>query len=126
MSPRVGIAYPISDRDVMSFHYGRLFQVPDRLYLYQGRNISAEARGNPNLEPQTTISYQLGVQHLFSKEIYGQFGVYFNDIYGLLTTVEQQVPGFADHGADPGERRLRIDAGDRGDAHQAPQPRVLR
>jgi len=94
-SPRVGIAYPISDRDVMSFHYGRLFQVPDRLYLYQGRNISAEARGNPNLEPQTTISYQLGVQHLFSKEIYGQFGVYFKDIFGLLTTVDQEVPGFA-------------------------------
>ena len=94
-SPRIGIAYPISDRDVMSFHYGRLFQVPDRLYLYQGRNISAEARGNPNLEPQTTISYQLGVQHLFSKEIYGQFGVYFKDIFGLLTTVEQEVPGFA-------------------------------
>jgi outer membrane receptor for ferrienterochelin and colicin len=94
-SPRIGIAYPISDRDVMSFHYGRLFQVPDRLYLYQGRNISAEARGNPNLEPQTTISYQLGVQHLFSKEIYGQFGVYFKDIFGLLTTVDQQVPGFA-------------------------------
>ena len=95
VSPRVGIAYPISDRDVMSFHYGRLFQVPDRLYLYQGRNISAEARGNPNLEPQTTISYQLGVQHLFSKEIYGQFGVYFKDIFGLLTTVDQEVPGFA-------------------------------
>lgn len=94
-SPRVGIAYPISDRDVMSFHYGRLFQVPDRLYIYQGRNISAEARGNPNLEPETTIMYQLGVQHLFSKEIYGQFGVYFKDIYGLLTTVQQQIPGYA-------------------------------
>ena len=94
-SPRVGIAYPISDRDVMSFHYGRLFQVPERLNIYQGRNISATARGNPNLEPQTTISYQLGVQHLFSKEIYGQFGVYFKDIFGLLTTVDQQIPGFA-------------------------------
>ena len=94
-SPRVGIAYPISDRDVMSFHYGRLFQVPDRQYIYQGRNISSTARGNPNLEPQTTISYQLGVQHLFTKEIYGQFGVYFKDIFGLLTTVDQQVPGFS-------------------------------
>jgi len=93
-SPRIGIAYPISDRDVMSFHYARLFQVPDRLYLYQGRNISAEARGNPNLEPQTTIAYQLGVQHLFTKDIYGQFGVYFKDIFGLLTTVDQEVPGF--------------------------------
>ena len=95
VSPRIGIAYPISDRDVMSFHYGRLFQVPDRLFIYQGRNISAEARGNPNLEPQTTISYQLGVQHLFSKEIYGQFGVYFKDIFGLLTTVDQEIPGFS-------------------------------
>src|SRR6185503_9652671 len=80
LSPRIGLAYPISDRDVMSFHYGRLFQVPDRLYIYQGRTLSAEARGNPNLEPETTISYQLGVQHVFSQEIYGQFGVYFKDI----------------------------------------------
>ncbi len=95
ISPRIGIAYPISDRDVMSFHYGRLFQVPDRQYIYQGRLISATARGNPNLEPQTTISYQLGVQHLFSKDIYGQFGVYFKDIFGLLTTVDQEIPGFA-------------------------------
>ena len=95
VSPRVGFAYPISDRDVMSFHYGRLFQVPDRLFIYQGRTVSAEARGNPNLEPQTTIAYQLGVQHLFSREIYGQFGVYFKDIFGLLTTVEQEIPGFA-------------------------------
>jgi len=95
LSPRIGLAYPISDRDVMSFHYGRLFQVPDRLYIYQGRSLSAEARGNPNLEPETTISYQLGVQHVFSQEIYGQFGVYFKDIFGWLTTVEQEVPGLA-------------------------------
>lgn len=95
ISPRIGIAYPISDRDVMSFHYGRLFQVPDRQYIYQGRLVSATSRGNPNLEPQTTISYQLGVQHLFSKDIYGQFGVYFKDIFGLLTTVDQEIPGFA-------------------------------
>jgi outer membrane receptor for ferrienterochelin and colicin len=95
VSPRIGIAYPISDRDVMSFHYGRLFQVPDRQYIYQGRLFSATARGNPNLEPQTTISYQLGVQHLFNKDIYGQFGVYFKDIFGLLTTVDAEIPGIA-------------------------------
>ncbi len=94
-SPRIGIAYPISDRDVMSFHYGRQFQVPDHLNVFQGRGVSVTARGNPDLEPQTTIAYQLGVQHLFSREIKGQFGVYFKDIFGLLTTVDQQIPGFA-------------------------------
>jgi len=95
VSPRIGIAYPISDRDVMSFNYGRLFQIPDRQHIYQGRLFSAIVRGNPNLEPQTTIAYQLGVQHLFSDRIYGQFGVYFKDIYGWLTTVDQTIPGFA-------------------------------
>jgi outer membrane receptor for ferrienterochelin and colicin len=94
-SPRIGVAYPISERDVMSFHYGRLFQMPDRLYIYQGRKLSAEVRGNPDLDPETTISYQLGLQHLFSKEIYVQFSVYFKDTFGLLTTVEQEVPGLA-------------------------------
>ncbi len=93
-SPRIGIAYPISNRDVMSFHYGRIFQLPDRLYIYQGRTINAEARGNANLEPQTDISYQLGLQHLFSEDVYAQFAVYFKDMFGLLTTVEKEVPGF--------------------------------
>jgi len=94
-SPRIGVAYPISDRDVMSFHYGRLFQVPDRLFIYQGRSISAEARGNSNLAPETTIAYQLGVQHQFSHELYLQFSVYFKDIFGQLSTVQQEIPGYA-------------------------------
>jgi outer membrane receptor for ferrienterochelin and colicin len=94
-SPRIGIAHPVSDRDVLSFHYGRLFQVPDRIYLYQGRTISSEARGNLDLDPETTISYQLGIQHLFSREIYLQCSVYFKDIFGLVTTVDQEVPGLA-------------------------------
>ena len=95
ISPRIGIAYPITERDVMSFHYGRLFQVPERQFSYEGRLSTAVVRGNPNLDPQTTVAYQLGVQHLFSKDLFGQFGVYFKDIFGLLTTVEKEVPGFA-------------------------------
>jgi len=93
ISPRIGVAYPITERDVMSFHYGRLFQVPDREVIYQGRLPSSQVRGNPNLEPQTTISYQLGVQHMLSNSVFGQFGVYFKDIFGLLTTVPEEVPG---------------------------------
>jgi outer membrane receptor protein involved in Fe transport len=76
ISPRIGIAYPITERDVMSFHYGRLFQVPERQFIYEGRLATATTRGNPNLDPETTIAYQLGVQHLFSKDVFGQFGVY--------------------------------------------------
>ncbi len=86
-SPRLGIAYPVSDRDVLSFHYGWTYQTPARSYVFENRGLSSSVgtKGNPDLEPETNIAYQAGVQHLFSRDISGQFGVFFKDIYGLIT-----------------------------------------
>jgi len=86
-SPRLGIAYPISDKDVLSFHYGWTYQTPAHNFIFQNRgvNSSVVTRGNPNLEPETNIAYQAGVQHLFSRDVSGQFSVFFKDIYGLIT-----------------------------------------
>ena len=89
-SPRVGIAYPISDRDSFSFHYGRFSQIPDRSFIFEGRNPAAQIQGNPNLEPETTVAYQAALQHMFSPTVYGQFSVYFKDIFGLLTAEQVQ------------------------------------
>jgi outer membrane receptor protein involved in Fe transport len=89
-SPRVGIAYPISDRDVFSFHYGRFSQIPDRRYIFEDRGAAVSTRGNPNLENETTVSYQAALQHMFADDIFGQFTVYFKDIFGLLTIEQVQ------------------------------------
>ena len=86
-SPRIGIAYPISDRDVFSFHYGRFYQIPDRQYLYDNRDaFDGRVRGNPNLTNETNVAYQAGIQHLFSNEVAGQFSVYYKDIFGLIAS----------------------------------------
>src|ERR1041385_4909991 len=69
----------------MSFHYGRYSQFPDRRFVFEDRNSLVATRGNPGLQPETTISYQAAVQHLFSRDIALQFGVYYKDIFGLLT-----------------------------------------
>jgi outer membrane receptor for ferrienterochelin and colicin len=94
LSPRIGIAYPISDRDVFSFHYGRYYQIPDRQYIFEDRGSSSPVitRGNPNLTNETTISYQAAVQHMFSTNVFGQFSVYYKDIFGLLSA-QQRVVG---------------------------------
>lgn len=91
-SPRLGIAYPISDKDVLSFHYGWTYQTPSRNFVFENRGIttSVAIRGNPDLEPETNISYQAGVQHLFSRDVSGQFGVFFKDIYGLITVRQEK------------------------------------
>lgn len=87
-SPRVGIAYPISDRDVFSFHYGRFSQIPDRRFIFEDRNSAVATRGNPNLENETTVAYQAALQHMFTQDVFGQFSVYFKDIFGLLSVEE--------------------------------------
>jgi outer membrane receptor protein involved in Fe transport len=91
-SPRLGIAYPISDRDVLSFHYGWTYQTPATRFVFENRGISSSVnvRGNPDLEPETNIAYQAGVQHLFSKDVSGQFSVFFKDIYGLITVRQER------------------------------------
>ncbi len=91
-SPRLGIAYPVSDRDVLSFHYGWTYQTPQRSFIFENRGISSTVgvKGNPDLEPETNIAYQAGVQHLFTKDISGQFSVFFKDIYGLITVRQER------------------------------------
>ena len=39
----------------------------------------------PRLEPETDVSYQASLQHLFTPDVYGQFSLFFRDIFGLLT-----------------------------------------
>jgi outer membrane receptor protein involved in Fe transport len=91
-SPRLGIAYPISDKDVLSFHYGWTYQTPARNFVFENRGLttSVGVRGNPDLEPETNIAYQAGMQHLFSRDVSGQFSVFFRDIYGLLTVRQER------------------------------------
>jgi outer membrane receptor protein involved in Fe transport len=87
VSPRLGIAYPISDKDVLSFSYGRNYQTPSRNYVFDNRGTGSavNVQGNPDLEPETNIAYQAGVQHLFSRDLSGQFSVFFRDIFGLIS-----------------------------------------
>jgi outer membrane receptor protein involved in Fe transport len=77
---------------VLSFHYGWTFQTPQRNFVFENRGSQSTVavRGNPDLSPETNISYQAAVQHLFSKDVSGQFSVFFKDIFGLIA-VRQEV-----------------------------------
>lgn len=90
VSPRIGMSYPISDRDVLHFHYGRFFQLPDLELLYDFSNnptVGNRTVGNPFLEPETTISYQFGVRRKLTDDVFIDSSVFFKDIFGLVGTV---------------------------------------
>ena len=74
ISPRLGVAFPITDRDKFFFHYGRFTQWPSRTYLFHTQDPvgSTGTLGNPNLEPELTVSYQAGIAHQFTDDIAAQ------------------------------------------------------
>ncbi len=91
LSPRLGMSYPISDRDVLHFHYGRFFQLPPLEYIFDYSNVplpGSRLVGNAFLEPEMTISYQFGVRRQLSDRVYIDATVFFKDIFGLSGTSE--------------------------------------
>jgi outer membrane receptor protein involved in Fe transport len=71
ISPRLAVSHPITERDIIRFSYGHYFQRPDAYYLY--RNLSFQSLtktgnnvGNPNLSPEKTVAYEVGLEHLFA------------------------------------------------------------
>lgn len=88
LSPRLGLAFPITDRDVFHFHYGRFIQAPANNYLFQSQdpNAGVGILGNPDLNPEITISYQAGVKHQFTEHVVGDFALFYKDIYDLISS----------------------------------------
>lgn len=69
LSPRLGLAYPISSRGVIHFSYGYFFQIPDYNKLYNGEKLILQRTsgfqgifGNPDLKPERSIKYEIGLQ----------------------------------------------------------------
>ncbi len=88
ISPRLGFAFPITDRDKFHFHYGRFTQWPQRAYLFQSQELigGAGILGNPDLNEELTVSYQAGISHQFTEDIAANVVVFNKDIYGLISS----------------------------------------
>jgi len=105
LSPRIGIAFPITDRARLSFNYGQFFQYPEFGRLYQhyrkatwvpGQGYSPleepgfdigfeEFLGNPNLDPETSVSYQIDGEFLITEDMALGVSLFYKDIYDYVS-----------------------------------------
>jgi outer membrane receptor protein involved in Fe transport len=89
VSPRLGVSYPISERDALYFNYGRFYQIPrlEVLFQFLGQTETGLLPfGNPLMDAETTISYEIGIQHQFSSTVVGDIAMFYKDIFGLTGT----------------------------------------
>jgi outer membrane receptor for ferrienterochelin and colicin len=76
VSPRFGVAYPITDKGVIHFSYGHFLQIPSFTNLYDGSQYKVTEAGgtqgpfgNPDLKPQRTVMYELGLQQQLTEDV---------------------------------------------------------
>jgi outer membrane receptor protein involved in Fe transport len=93
LSPRFGLAYPITDRGVIHVSYGHFFQLPPFDYLYTNPGFKivvagqlSTLQGNADLKPQQTTAYEVGLQQQLSDELALDVTMYYKDIRNLLST----------------------------------------
>jgi hypothetical protein len=118
LSPRIGMAYPITDRGVMHVSYGHFFQVPPFEFLYANpsRTVNPEESlsyplGNPELKSQKTVAYEVGLQQQLTDLIGLNLTGYYKDIRNLLGTEIQTIATGEEHSGVKYGRFINLDYG---------------
>ncbi len=78
-NPQGGVVVTLSDSTALHASVGKKIRFPHLKELY-----SKMAGGNPDLDPQETIAYEIGVTHAFSDTISGSAAFFYNDIEDLI------------------------------------------
>jgi len=86
-SPRIGVAFPITDEGVLHFSYGHFYQMPTlrKLFLKSifGAGLSPSI-GYGNLKPEKTVMYEFGLQQQLNQYMAINSSIFYKDIRNLL------------------------------------------
>ena len=90
LSPRLGISHPVSDNQTLFFSYGHFSKLPRPTYVYSkltesSARSSVQTVGNPNLNPETTVAYELGLRNQITENDVLTLTAYYKDIFDYIT-----------------------------------------
>ena len=89
LQPRVGISFPVSTKSVIHLNYGVFTQRPPFQYIFINRlkleaTPNYERLGNPQLEPEKTIAYDVGLVRALPFGLYLDVSAYLKDVSNLI------------------------------------------
>ena len=93
LSPRLGVGFPVSDRTLLHVNYGQFFQQPNLQDLYVSYAFLEHkvntggyfvGFGNPNLKPERTTAYEIGIAHTPTERSRIEAAAYYKDVKDLV------------------------------------------
>lgn len=106
ISPRIGIGFPFTEKTVLHVNWGQFYQQPNLQDLYVSyRFLDFKVRkggyyvpfGNPNLKPEMTTAYEVGIAHQLNEYSKLDISVYYKDVRDLVqvATISSRPNSFA-------------------------------
>ncbi len=96
--PKVNVSFPVRENQVLFFNYGHSTRLPHPSYVYAGLNPFYQDQsdlpdlGNPNLDPEVDISYEIGLRNQITSNDALNISAFWRDKYDFVTTQNILVP----------------------------------
>ena len=81
LNPQVGIVYNLTNATSLHASVGQKTRFPSLKELY-----STYGGGNPDLDPEKAIVYEMGASHIFSDKVSAGMAVFYHDVDDLIDT----------------------------------------
>ena len=80
-NPQGGVVVTLTENTMLHGSVGKKIRFPHLKELF-----SESTGGNPDLDPQETIAYEIGVTHAFTDALNGSVAIFYNDIKDLIAS----------------------------------------
>lgn len=90
--PRVSVSFPVRENQVLFFNYGHKTKLPHPTFVYAGLDPFYQDRsflsslGNPNLDPEVDISYEIGLRNQITSNDALNISAFWSDKYDFITS----------------------------------------
>ena len=90
--PKVRVSFPVRENQVLFFNYGHSTRLPHPRFVYAGLDPFFQDRsflsnlGNPNLNPEVDISYEIGLRNQLTSNDALNISVFWRDKFDFVTT----------------------------------------
>ncbi len=90
--PRLRVSFPVTENNVLYFNYGHAMRLPHPRFVYAGLDPVYQDRsflsnlGNPNINPEVTVSYEVGLKSKLTKDLALTVTAFYNDKFDYIVS----------------------------------------
>lgn len=90
--PKINVSFPVTENNVLYFNYGHSMRLPHPRFVYAGLDPVYQDRsflsslGNPDLDPEVNVSYEVGLKSYVTKDLALTLTAYNNNRFDYIVS----------------------------------------